>query len=152
MKMGKISVSPTHRPPSTPGKNQCYSFPNDPIWNRARNLASYNEVPRPTTSPRVLLIDQYKIKLRSTTRNTETCVCLGNSVWFVVKEGTFIKYVYVHNSGTQSLNGVDDPGSVGFIMGYQGSGEILSDIMNWFNSYPTAFPYGNGMVLQFCQQ
>ena len=25
-------------------------------------------------------------------------------------------------------------------------------LLQWFNRYPTAFPYGNGMVLHFYQQ
>jgi hypothetical protein len=29
---------------------------------------------------------------------------------------------------------------------------LLLDLRVFFNPYPTAFPYGNGMVLQFYQQ
>ena len=28
----------------------------------------------------------------------------------------------------------------------------MGSVLTWFNPYPTAFPYGNGMVLHFYQQ
>ena len=29
---------------------------------------------------------------------------------------------------------------------------VIAELESWFNPYPTAFPYGNGMVLHFYQQ
>ena len=72
----------------------------------------------------------YMLKSKESSQHQSVCVFnIRVSVWFVngyFKEVGVLKVTFHHN--------------------------LLEQFCNLFNPYPTAFPYGNGMVLHFYQQ